>query len=284
MSAIDLISFSVISGVCFLIASLVPVFRLLQITRSRSLRRAWIWLGIMIVGFIVGYLTVLSLLPRDTNRMLVKLICGVLVMGGVFVLSVSILALRTAMDVARLVHLEQEVVIDPLTGVYNRRFFDEQFPREVALAGRSGMNVSLLVIDLDHFKAVNDTHGHAAGDRVLSYVAALLSEGIRKSDMIVRYGGEEFVVIAPATDGQAAEMLADRLCRKVKEATVTCPGGNKIGVTISVGFATASDFDTEESFFIRADDAVYEAKKAGRNCARSGNLENTNLVPCTDAA
>ena len=272
MFTLDFVSFALLFGVVFLGASLAPLFRLLQITRTRHLRRAWLWLSIMIVGFIKGYLALIGLLPRNTNRTLANVICTVLVMGGVFVLSVAILALRTAMDVARLVHLEQEVIVDPLTGVYNRRFFTEQFDREVALAGRAGTALSLLVIDVDHFKAVNDTHGHTVGDRVLAVIAAVLSEGVRKSDILIRYGGEEFVVIAPATDSEATAQLAGRLCRKVAEAQVTCSGGTKIAATVSIGFATKRVNETAETHFMRADAAGYDAKLAGRNGALSGDV------------
>lgn len=269
MFTLDLVTFALLSGVSFLGASLAPVFRLLQITRSRQLRRAWLWLAVLIIGFIIGYLILIGLLPRDTDRVLTSVICAVLVLGSIFVMSVAMLALRTASDIARLVHLEQEVVIDPLTGVYNRRYFDERFDREVALAQRMRTDISLLVVDLDHFKTVNDTYGHAAGDRVLAIVATVLSDGVRNSDIVLRYGGEEFVVIAPNTDGLAAERLADRLCWKIRTAHIKCPSETRISVTASIGFATLCDDDTTETLFARADDALYEAKRAGRDCALS---------------
>lgn len=271
MFTLDLISLAVLVGVGFLGAALVPVVRLLQITRSRHLRRAWLWLAIMIVGFIIGYLSLIGLLPRETNRLLVNLICAVLVMGGVFVMSVAILALRTAADVARLVHLEHEVIVDPLTGAYNRRYFAQQFDREVALAARTQTTLGLLVIDFDHFKAVNDTHGHAVGDRALAVIGAVLSNSIRKSDVLVRYGGEEFVVIAPATNSDATSLLAWKLCEKVRKTQVQCPGGIQLGITVSIGFATTRATETGEMLFSRADAAVYEAKRAGRNRVFSGD-------------
>lgn len=272
MFTLDPVSLAVLSGVGFLGLSLAPVLRLLQITRSRHLRRAWLWLSVMIIGFIIGYLALIGLLPRDINRTILSLLCTVLVMGSVFVLSVAILALRTARDVARLVHLEQEVIVDPLTGVYNRRFFDEQIEREVALAGRAGTDLGLLVIDVDHFKEVNDAFGHTIGDRVLAVIATVLNEEIRRSDIPVRYGGDEFVIIAPASGSEAVADLAKRLCRKVGTTHVTCPGGKKISLTVSIGFATMLENETAESLFMRSDAAVYEAKSAGRNLAVSGDL------------
>ncbi len=265
MLILDWITLSVVSGVGFLAISLVPIVQLLRITRSRQLRRAWLWLAIMVVGFIVGYLLLAELLPRDTDVVLINLICVILVMGGVFVMSVAILALRTADDVARLVHLEREVVIDPLTGVYNRRYFSEQFEREFELALRTGVSLSLLVIDLDHFKKVNDTHGHAIGDRVLAVVAAILSERVRSSDIVVRYGGEEFVILARATSPEVAARLGERVLSAVRAMKVSCPGNCTLSITASVGVASQEPYDTRETLFDRADAALFEAKRSGRD-------------------
>lgn len=284
MFPFDFVSFAILSGIGFLGASLAPVIRLLQITRSRHLRRAWFWLAMMIVGFVFGYLALINLLPHDTNQILVKLICVVLIMGGVFVFSVAVLALQTAKDVERLVHLEKVVIIDPLTGVYNRRFFDEQLDREIGLAERAGTDLSLLMIDIDHFKSVNDTHGHAAGDRVLAVIAAVLNDSIRGSDVLTRYGGEEFAVIAPATNAEAAALLSERLCHMVSRKQVECPGGAKIAVTVSIGFATMSGGDAAETLFLRADAAVYKAKRSGRNRAVSGDpVDRTSTLKASVA-
>ena len=272
MLVLDWISVSVFSGVGFLALSLVPIVQLLRKTRSRQLRRAWLWLAIMVVGFIVGYLALIGLMPRNADVVLFNLICVVLVMGGVLVMSVAILALRTADDVARLVHLEREVIIDPLTGVYNRRYFSEQFEREFAFALRTDGCLSLLVIDLDHFKAVNDTHGHAIGDRVLAVVASILSESMRASDIVVRYGGEEFVILARATSPEVAARLGERVLNAVRAMKVSCPGNCTLSLTASVGVASRQPGDTRETLFNRADAALYEAKRAGRDRVIIGDV------------
>lgn len=265
MVSIDFVAVAILFGAGCLGVSLAPVIRLLQITRSPHLRRAWLWLAIMIVGFMVGYVILIGLLPRDMSRLIVNLICTILVMGGVFVFSVAILALRTASDVARLVRLEHEVVVDPLTGAYNRRYFDEAFSREVDLARRTASDFSLLVVDLDHFKQVNDTHGHAVGDKVLAVIAANLCDGIRCSDTLVRYGGEEFAIIAPATDKDEAALLAERLCQRIRGTDTKCPGGTSIATTVSIGLATLLPNESSDELFARADSALYAAKSGGRD-------------------
>lgn len=268
---LDLVTVGLLFGVACLGASLVPVFRLLRITRAPHLRRAWLWLAAIIAGFVAGYLALIGLLPRDSDRGFVSLVSAVLVMGGVFVLSVSLLALGTAADAARLARLEREVIVDPLTGVYNRRFLDDQLPREIALAARSRADLSLLVADIDLFKTVNDTHGHAVGDHVLAVAAARLGAGVRDTDILVRYGGEEFVVIAPGTDAATAGLLAERLCARIALSPVRCPGGATVPITVSIGAATLRAGETAGDIFRRADAALYAAKRAGRNCAVLGD-------------
>ncbi len=225
----------------------------------------------MITGFILGYAALSAMLPRDISYVFLNLIGAVLVMGSVFVLSVAVLALSTAKDISRLVHLEQEVIVDALTGIYNRRFFDEQFDREIGRASRTGTNLGLLIVDVDRFKEINDTHGHAIGDRVLAMIASIMSEEIRKSDIPVRYGGDEFAIIAPAGDRKDIAGLADRLCRKIGSTFVTCSEGRRLSLSVSIGFATLQMNETGASLFRRADGAVYKAKKSGRNCALSAD-------------
>lgn len=155
---------------------------------------------------------------------------------------------------------------DGLTGLWNRRLFDEMLVKELARVSRSGLPLSLAVIDVDYLKAVNDTYGHVFGDRVLATVGRILRETIRTSDAAARFAGDEFVVLMPeTTETQAVEAL-DRFRVKVKESSVT-DGKRSVQVGISAGIA-AVDRDTvvrPESFVVMADDALYAAKHAGRN-------------------
>jgi diguanylate cyclase (GGDEF)-like protein len=154
---------------------------------------------------------------------------------------------------------------DPLTGLLNRRFFDEAVETAHANARRAGSELSLIVLDLDHFSAVNNEHGHAVGDTVLRRVALAIKRSVRDGDVVVRYGGEEFVVIAPATDGEGAVTAAERIRAAVAEATATPVDGRLIPLTISAGVASLVDERDGRSLFRAADSALLAAKRGGRD-------------------
>jgi diguanylate cyclase (GGDEF)-like protein len=155
---------------------------------------------------------------------------------------------------------------DPLTGVANRRRFFELAERECAAATRYARSMSIVLFDVDHFKRVNDTYGHAFGDRVLTEVAARCRGQLRSSDVIARYGGEEFVCLLAECDAGAAVQTAERL-RGCIELTPVASGGVGADVTISLGVASASGPDPVDvaELLERADRALYASKDAGRN-------------------
>lgn len=162
----------------------------------------------------------------------------------------------------------QEVAqIDPLTFLYNRRRIVRELQDEVLRAERYKSTLSISVADVDHFKAVNDTHGHLAGDEVLREVAGQLRDHIRQPDIVGRYGGEEFLIILPNSDARAAAEQAARLCRFMRESRVSINNSDQnIHVTISIGSAQFQHgIDTWESLLQRADAAMYESKKNGRD-------------------
>lgn len=180
--------------------------------------------------------------------------------------------LRHAMD--ELSHanrqLEQISVRDQLTGLYNRRFFDEYFPKQYRNCSLLGKSISVLVIDIDYFKKINDVHGHLAGDECLKTIAKVISSTEqREDDKIIRFGGEEFVVVLPNTNAEGANSVAERI-RQLVEKTLFVANGKRIPLTISVGVAALvpSNEQPPESVLIKADCALYEAKKSGRNCVR----------------
>jgi len=161
--------------------------------------------------------------------------------------------------------LGELAVTDALTGLCNRRALYEHLDREFNRSRRYGNPFAVLMIDIDHFKTVNDTWGHAAGDRVLVAVSSTLRETIRKTDVVGRYGGEEFVILAPETTLEAACVLGERLRARVEESTAALeqmPGG-----TVSVGIACNENVsaETSEDLVQHADAALYEAKEGGRN-------------------
>ncbi|MDG4554965.1 MAG: diguanylate cyclase [Candidatus Competibacter sp.] len=168
---------------------------------------------------------------------------------------------RTAQE-RKLRHL---ATTDPLTGLANRRQFLEQFGLELERFKRYAKPVALLMVDLDHFKQVNDQHGHAAGDAVLRHFAALARQALRKIDRIGRLGGEEFGALLPGTDEEGARQLAERLRKQVAESPAAAETG-KIGFTVSIGITLFAPADTRtDSILSRADHALYRAKNAGRN-------------------
>lgn len=153
---------------------------------------------------------------------------------------------------------------DPLTGLYNRRYLEDSLSREMSRCLREKEPLSLVMIDLDHFKAVNDIHGHAAGDRILIKMANVLLSLCRASDIVCRIGGEEFLVVLPGTDLDAATTRAEEYRRTLESAPLE-PGESNIPVTLSAGVA-CSYGETEPQDLIRqADQALYEAKETGRN-------------------
>ncbi len=165
--------------------------------------------------------------------------------------------------------LYMDAITDPLTGVYSRRFYQNQFRKEAEKAKRSGTNLSLLVFDIDNFKIFNDTYGHETGDVVLQKVAGIIKNNLRLSDTAARYGGEEFVVILPDTDREDAKMIAERIRARIAAATID-NRDEDIFVTISGGAATYPlDTNRYENLFFQADHAMYVAKQAGKNIIKT---------------
>jgi diguanylate cyclase (GGDEF)-like protein len=160
---------------------------------------------------------------------------------------------------------ERLAAIDVLTGLRNRRAFQQQIAVEISRSTRYGVPLGLLMMDVDHFKAINDGHGHAGGDRVLSALGALLRERLRTPDIPARWGGEEFVVALPNTDLAGAGLAAERLRTAVAEAVIR-HGNATIPVTISIGVSALEGGESLEALTERADQAMYAAKVRGRNC------------------
>jgi diguanylate cyclase (GGDEF)-like protein len=161
---------------------------------------------------------------------------------------------------------------DVLTGWHNRRYLQVRLTEEMARARRDRATLVCLMLDLDHFKLVNDTHGHAAGDEVLRELSHRIESQVRGSDVAARYGGEEFVILLPHTDVEAGKLLAERIRHAVSASPVVFDEGKDVTITASIGIASAApgedDFDLKtlgESLIARADVALYSAKSAGRN-------------------
>lgn len=183
--------------------------------------------------------------------------------------AIASFALENAVNRAR---LKRSGFTDVLTGWYNRRYLQVRIKEELARARRNGSALTCLMLDIDHFKRINDRHGHAAGDSVLRELAQLIDGQIRATDVAARYGGEEFVILLPDTDAAAGEGLAERIRAAVARADFAVSSGAAIDVTVSVGVAARNqarhDGDLKaagDELIARADVALYRAKGAGRD-------------------
>lgn len=161
--------------------------------------------------------------------------------------------------------LREQALQDPLTGMFNRRYLDAFLERELARTRREGNPLTVMILDIDHFKQINDSHGHMAGDQVLRHVATLVKDTVRASDVICRFGGEEFLVVLPGTSLEGSVEIAHRL-RERLEARPTRFDGKSIHCTISIGVATrALEVQGADDLISSADRALYSAKLGGRN-------------------
>ncbi len=257
----------ILAGAMILIFSMVFASRIIAELPFGALRRWWNVLRALIVLFILGYGASVLLLPHDAG--LVHLVAGIVFLSGAaFVLLVCRLMLSTVSDVRRIAALEVENVTDPLLGVYNRRYMDQRLKEEVLRANRYDMPLSVCIMDIDHFKRVNDSYGHPIGDEVLKQLCELLRNKVREVDLFARYGGEEFVMILPNTGPREALILAERLRKAVEDSPVVIESGGRLefNVTVSLGLTTAASGARESQRLLReADQALYRAKASGRN-------------------
>ncbi len=161
--------------------------------------------------------------------------------------------------------LAQMALTDGLTGLYNRTFFDDLLPRQIALSRRTGRQFSLLLVDIDHFKRINDLYGHLAGDRALQAVGSVLGGMLRKSDSVCRYGGEEFAVLLPETPAAEAAQVAEKIRSRIASLSLKHEG-EAFRLAVSIGVSTAgAGSKSAHTLLTEADRALYAAKAKGRN-------------------
>ena len=159
-------------------------------------------------------------------------------------------------------------MVDPLTGIFNRRYLNTRLPKAIARKHHAATPMSILMIDVDHFKKVNDTYGHNVGDIVLKEISKTLQNSIRPFDLLARMGGEEFIIVMPEADAAGALLVAERLRKRIADTPIIIDiNGGKLMTTISIGCAELSNDrdETAEVLIERADKALYEAKSSGRN-------------------
>jgi diguanylate cyclase (GGDEF)-like protein len=183
--------------------------------------------------------------------------------------AVASVCLENVANNERLKHIG---LTDALTGVHNRRYFDQRLREEVDRALRKGHPLSCMLVDVDHFKLVNDTHGHLIGDVVLREVAEQVKDQLRLSDAMARYGGEEFAVLLVQTDEVISRTIAERIREAIATTPIRLPDNGSLTVTLSIGVSTlteelrGADIDAKARDLVdRADHALYAAKRGGRN-------------------
>ena len=229
--------------------------------------------GILIASFAVG---ALAFYVRGVSVMLVVDPLHAFVSPGLFQSAISVAAAAAAIVSSfayLLLHKERAegeaarmATMDPLTGAYNRRTFHEIAERELSRIRRAGQPLSLILLDIDHFRPLNESYGVRVGDEVLQKIADIVRAALRQEDMLVRYGGEEFLVMLPDVPGPGAVVVAGRI-RKAVEAEMLEVGGYRLPITVSVGVSARMDEGPEsiEGLLARADEALSLAKQRGRN-------------------
>lgn len=257
-------------GVLLLVAALHPVRRIILQLPKGHVRRLWLILTVMIAFFIGGYLlfTVAVWATEPSFYMLV--VALVFFFGACFVWLVNTLSYQTAVDIRRIATLEQETITDSLAGIFNRRYFDRRLKEETARALRYGLPLSLLLLDIDHFKSINDKQGHLSGDYILGLISKFVLNSTRPSDIVARYGGDEIAIVATNTPGRSARKLAERIRSAVESLAVQLPhaptASPAIRPTVSVGVSSLAETISDATRLVAcADEALYRAKAEGRN-------------------
>lgn len=259
----------VVAAMGALAGALYSIQRLLALVPEGRVRHGW-YAVIGLVGvFIAGYASYIVYFWGEQVAWHDQVVPLLFVLGAGFVWLATAVASRTVRDVQRVGLLEQENITDPLIGIYNRRYLERRLSEEVARAKRYALPLAVLLLDIDHFKRINDQHGHRVGDLVLVHIGRVLLESVRSTEVVARYGGEEIVIIAPNTTLEHAAHLAERVrCAVESHALLVEQGGDPwpVHVEASVGVAAlGGEIATAEQLVHAADVAMYQAKQAGRN-------------------
>ncbi len=278
----------VLGGALILLRALLITQRLIAVLPRGPLRNGWLTLWALVLAFLAGYLGYAWAFSSSHQRPLDLFVPGVFFLGACFVWLTSTLSMQTALSMRRISRLEHENVSDPLTGVFNRRYLHSRLDEECSRARRLGQPLSVLLLDIDYFKQINDTHGHQAGDQVLIAFAERVKGQLRKPDIVARFGGEEFMVIATHTAGTGAVDLAERLRLDIQLARFSldrAPGATgEISLTCSIGVASLGEgTDQADRLVCSADKALYRAKHEGRNriCADRADEARASTSPPT---
>lgn len=194
---------------------------------------------------------------------------------SLIIIGIGYLAYRLKKIEQHSMYVERYSMRDELTGLMNRKLFKDLAKKELSRLSRNGGALSVLIVDIDHFKAINDTHGHCVGDAALQAVAEAMDRASRACDLVCRYGGEEFAILAPNTSSDEAAAFAERI-RETIERADGFPHGLRL--TVSVGFTSTHDGQSLDDLISVADLALYDAKHLGRNCCVGKEIDKPQAV------
>ena len=270
----------IISGIIILCLSLFPATRIVTEMPGGAIRKRWWALRALILTFILGYFIYIAFVIQGRNLEDV-VVALIFFFGALFVLFVCMLTLNTVKDLKQLDILQTENITDELTGIYNRRHLERCLEKELARARNYNIPLSILMLDLDHYKVINDLYGHQAGDQILKCIGSLLKQATRRMDIVARYGGDEITILLPNTDEATAWSSANRIRSLVEKRSPAFQGEictcKDISCTVSIGAVTLTGNKANSNQLLQmADSALYQAKKSGRNCVV---MYKNNMMP-----
>jgi diguanylate cyclase (GGDEF)-like protein len=253
-----------------LVGSFFSLHQLIKRLSPGQIRRWWSLMGFFTLLFIIGYIGYAVIFWYQHNSWIDLIVPVMFFAGACFVWLAFGLSLQAAIDMRRVNLLEQENITDALTGMYNRRYLDRRLGEEYARFERYAVPLCIILVDLDEFKEINDVYGHQVGDLALNHVGKLIRKTIRTTDVVARYGGDEFMIITPNIHTGTAAVLAERIRQQVEKGPLLLSAGSfsrqGIPLTVSAG-VVGCDYtgDTIQKLVQRVDEALYSAKEAGRN-------------------
>jgi len=216
----------------------------------------------------------LKYMPQTVSIAPVKNENEVIAMVSIQDVTENVIRSKTLTKVAHA--LEKESLQDQLTGAYNRRFLWQWLDQEMKSANRYHYSISCLILDLDFFKRINDSLGHQVGDKVLQGFVSLVASQLRESDVLVRYGGEEFIIMLSHVDSTIALKMAERIRQLVQDSSIADLDAGKVTCSVGVSFWDYQTNDTTDKLLHQADEALYKAKLSGRNCVKVYDGEKTS--------
>ena len=261
----------ILAGSFCLIIAMYLSYKLIAELPNDSFKKGWQILTYSIVFFIFSYWFLVFLISQQKQEIVILFTSLVIFAASIYIYYVCNLSSRTLVSLKRIDVLEREIVKDELMGIYNRRYFMSRLKEEFERYKRYQLPFSLLLLDIDHFKKVNDTYGHVVGDKCLIQLAKLISKNIRPSDIFARYGGEEMAILLPNTWQTDAKNVADKVRVIIEEKNINIDISNEVetlflNCTVSIGVSTTSKELVKGNDIIKqADEALYLAKAKGRN-------------------